>query len=131
MQSGSLRCWVEWAILGFGLPLLIAGISKAIASTTVTQHGSIEARYVWSLVGGIVAEWLVVLGVLSIAKRRGQSTKDFGTWGVGTWKAWLLAIVVAGLSIASNLRFFGTMGIPISYAFVPRGFHLLAASSPE
>jgi membrane protease YdiL (CAAX protease family) len=53
--------------------------------------------------------------------------QDFGTWGFGTWKAWVLALSLAGLSIVSNLRFFPMMGIPISYAFAPRDFHLLAA----
>jgi len=127
MRSGSLRCWLEWAILGFGLPALIASVSKVVSLIPSAQRGSVELRYVWSLVGGVLAEWLMVLAIWLLLKHRGQSLKDFGTRGFGTWKAWVLALSLAGLSIASNLRFFPMMGIPISYAFAPRGFHLLAA----
>jgi membrane protease YdiL (CAAX protease family) len=38
-----------------------------------------------------------------------------------------LALGLAGLSILSNLRLFPRMHIPILYAFLPNGFHLLAA----
>ncbi len=38
-----------------------------------------------------------------------------------------LALGLAGLSILSNLRLFPRMHIPILYAFLPHGFHLLAA----
>ncbi len=127
MRSGSLRCWLEWAILGFGLPALIASVSKVVSLIPSAQRGSVELRYVWSLAGGVLAEWLMVLAIWLLLKHRGQSLKDFGTRGFGTWKAWVLALSLAGLSIASNLRFFPMMGIPISYAFAPRGFHLLAA----
>jgi membrane protease YdiL (CAAX protease family) len=127
MQSGSVRCWLEWAVLGFGLPALIAGISKVFTLMPSAQRGSLELRYVWSLAGGVLAEWLMVLAIWLLLKRRGQSLNDLGTRGFATWKAWVLALSLAGLSIASNLRFFPIMGIPISYAFAPHGFHLLAA----
>jgi len=50
-----------------------------------------------------------------------------GVWRVGTWSAWVLALALAVLSILSNFRLFPRMHIPISYAFVPHGFHLFAA----
>ena len=46
---------------------------------------------------------------------------------MGTWTAWTLALLIASLSIASNLRFLPRMHIPLYNAFMPRGFHLLAA----
>jgi hypothetical protein len=39
----------------------------------------------------------------------------------------VLALSLAALSIASNLRVFPRMGIAISSAFFPHGFHLFAA----
>ena len=50
-----------------------------------------------------------------------------GVWRLGTWPAWMLALSLAALSIASNLRLFPRMGIPISSAFLPHGFHLFVA----
>jgi membrane protease YdiL (CAAX protease family) len=36
-------------------------------------------------------------------------------------------VTFAAITIASNLRFFPRMGIPIHYAFAPTGFHLAAS----
>ena len=41
--------------------------------------------------------------------------------------AWVMALLFAALSIGSNLRFLPRMHIPIAYAFMPPGFHLVAA----
>ena len=60
-------------------------------------------------------------------QKSGVSFKDLGAWRVGTWAAWALALALAALSILSNLRLFPRMHIPISYAFLPHGFHLFAA----
>jgi membrane protease YdiL (CAAX protease family) len=84
-------------------------------------------RYVLSLAGGIIAEWLFVIAAWLVLKSRNQSFRDLGTWRLGNWAGWGLALLLAGLSIASNLRFLPRMGIPISYAFAPQGFHLVAA----
>jgi len=46
---------------------------------------------------------------------------------VGTWPGWVLALSRAALSIASNLRLFPRMHVPVSAAFLPHGFHLFAA----
>ena len=127
MRTGAVRCWLEWTILGFGLPALIVAMSRVVGLLPVAHSGSVEQRYVWSLAGGILAEWLMVVGLWLLLRGRKQSFSRFGTWGVGNWKSWLLALVLAGLSITSNLRFFPMMGIPVSYAFAPRGFHLLAS----
>jgi membrane protease YdiL (CAAX protease family) len=45
----------------------------------------------------------------------------------GNWAAWGLALLLAELSIGSNLRLLPRMHIPIAYAFAPQGFHLVAA----
>ena len=68
----------------------------------------------------MIAGWLLL-------KSRDQSFRDLGTWRLGNWAGWSYALLFAGLTIASNLRFLPRMGIPISYAFAPRGFHLVAA----
>jgi membrane protease YdiL (CAAX protease family) len=64
--------------------------------------------------------WLVL-------RRRGLSFYDLGVWRLGTWPAWVFALVVAGLSITSNLRFLPRVHVPISYAFLPPGLHLPTA----
>src|SRR5882724_4651739 len=52
-------------------------------------------------------------------------TSGFGAWG--NWRAWVFALFFAALSIGGNLRFLPRMNVPISSAFFPHGFHLLAA----
>jgi membrane protease YdiL (CAAX protease family) len=46
---------------------------------------------------------------------------------MGRWSAWVVALAITALSIGSSLRFLLRMNIPISYAFMPPGFHLVAA----
>ncbi len=122
------RCWLEWVLFGFGLPGLIAGASKLVQSVIpATQHGTLEQRYLLSLVGPVTAEWVFVIAVLLILKRRHESFRELGVGRWGNWGGWGFALLFAGLTIASNLRFLPRMGIPISYAFAPRGFHLAAS----
>jgi membrane protease YdiL (CAAX protease family) len=67
------------------------------------------------------ALWLVL-------RKRGSSFRDLGVWRSGTWRAWVVALGLAALSIGSNLRFLPRMHIPLSYAFFPPfGFHLFSA----
>ena len=75
----------------------------------------------------MIAERVSVLVVLLVLKRRHESFRQLGAGRWGNWAAWGLALFFAGLTIASNLRFLPRMGIPISYAFAPRGFHLVAS----
>jgi len=122
------RCWMEWAILAFALPVLIAGFSNLTSQVvTRSQIPSIEERYVVSISGGVLAEWAFVVGAWFLLRRRNETFGDLGTWRSGNWAGWSFALLFAGLSIASNLRFFPRMGIPISAAFAPRGFHMVAA----
>lgn len=122
-----LRCWLEWSILGFGLPGLIAALSALIkAGMPAAQHGTVGERYLLSLTGGVIAEWIFVIAAWLVLKNRKQSFSDLGAWRMGNWAAWSLALLVAALTIASNLRFFPRMEIPISWAFTPRGIHLVA-----
>lgn len=127
-QKSQWFCWLEWAFLGFGLPGLIAGASKLVTSAIpAAQHGTLEQRYLWSLVGPVMAEWVFVLITSLVLKPRRESFRELGAWRWGNWAAWGLALFFAGLAIASNLRFLPRMGIPISYAFAPTGFHLVAS----
>ena len=121
-------CWAEWVLLGFGLPALIAGASKLVTSIIpAAQHGTLGQRYLLSLLGPVMAEWVFVIAALLVLKRRHESFRDLGAWRGGNWAAWCVALLFAGMTIASNLRFLPRMGIPISYAFAPTGFHLVAS----
>src|SRR6267143_1968770 len=66
-------------------------------------------------------------GLWFALQSRGLSFRDLGVWGLGTWPAWVVALLLAALSIGGNLRFLPRMHIPISYAFLPHGIHLFAA----
>jgi membrane protease YdiL (CAAX protease family) len=122
------QCWLEWFALGFGLPGLIAGLSKLVAlSVPVAQTGTIGHRYLWSLAGPVIAEWVFVAVAFLGVKRRGESLREIGVWRVSNWAGWITALAFAAITIASNLRFFPRMGIPIHYAFTPTGFHLAAS----
>jgi len=121
-------CWLESLILGLGIPAAIWIISKLISfSIPAAVHGSPEQRFLLWILGGVIVEWAFVLGLWFVVRTRESSFKDLGVWRLGTWSAWAMALLFAALSIASNLRFLPRMHIPISYAFMPPGFHLLAA----
>ena len=75
----------------------------------------------------MVVEWLLVVAVWFLLRSRGSSFKAIGVWRVGTLPAWVVALAFAALSIVNNLRVLRLMHVPISYAFFPRGFHLVAA----
>jgi hypothetical protein len=122
------RCWAEWTIVSLVLPALTPLLAKLIkANVPAALHGSEPQRFLLSFAAGILSEWIVVLGVWLLLKRRGQNFKSLGTWRIGNWAAWALAISLASLSTASNLRFLPRMHIPISNAFMPHGFHLVAS----
>jgi len=128
VNHSPLRLWAEFVILGLGLPAAIWVASKLIKlSIPAATHGSPGARFLWWITGPSIAEWLFVLGVVLVLRRRRLSLKDIGVWRVGNWRAWVFALVFAALSIGGNLRFLPRMNIPISYAFFPQGFHLWAA----
>ena len=127
-SSTRSMCWLQSAILGFGLPAVIWAISKLITLfIPAALHGSVEQRFLLNISGGLLAEWLFVVALWFTLRNRGLSFSDLGVWSSGTWAGWLLALALAALSITSNLRFLPRMHIPISYAFLPRGFHLYAA----
>lgn len=122
------RCWLEWTIVSFGLPALTPLLSKLLAATVrAARYGSLPQRFLLSFAPGILAEWLFVLGVWFLLKHRNQNFASLGTWRIGNWAAWALAISLASLSTASNLRFLPRMHVPISAAFMPHGFHLAAS----
>ena len=123
-----LLCWVESLILALGIPSAIWAVSKLISlSVPAAVHGSSEQRFLLWILGGVIVEWLFVIVLWFVLRTRGYSFKDLGVWRLGRWPAWVVALLLAALSIASNLRFLPTMHIPISYAFLPPGFHLIAA----
>ena len=127
-SSGRLQCWMESLILGLGIPSAIWSLSKLIsASVPSAVHGSPEQRFFWWFIAGVVVEWLFVIGLWFVLRRRGLFFRDFGVWRLGTRAAWAVSLLLAALSIGSNLRLLPRMHVPISYAFWPHGFHLFAA----
>jgi membrane protease YdiL (CAAX protease family) len=90
-------------------------------------HGSPQQRFLLWIIGPAIAEWLFVIVLWLVLQNRGLSFRDLGVWRLGGWKAWAVALLFGALSITSNLRFLPRMHIPISYAFLPPGFHLCAA----
>jgi membrane protease YdiL (CAAX protease family) len=123
-----IACWIEFLILGLGLPATIRAISKLITlSFPASVHGSPAERFLLWVTGPAIVEWLFVIGVAFALRRQGRSFKQIGVWRIGNWPAWVLALAVAAVSILSNLRFLPRMHVPLSYAFFPRGFHLVAA----
>jgi membrane protease YdiL (CAAX protease family) len=114
--------------LALGIPAGIWVVSKVItASFPAAVHGSPEQRFFFWFSAGVIVEWFFVLGLWFVLRRRRTSFTALGVRRFGTWPAWVLALSLAALSIASNLRLFPRMGIPISSAFFPHGFHLFAA----
>jgi membrane protease YdiL (CAAX protease family) len=127
-SSGRKECWVESLVLGLGIPAAIWVVSRVIsASIPAAVHGSPEQRFFFWFSAGVIVEWLFVIGLWFVVRRRGLSFRDFGVWGLGTWPAWVMALMLAALSIGSNLRLLPRMHIPISNAFLPHGFHLFAS----
>jgi membrane protease YdiL (CAAX protease family) len=127
-SSGQFLCWAESLILGLGIPSSVWVISKLIStSIPAAVHGSPEQRFLFWLSAGVIVEWLFVVGLWFVLRLRGLSFKNIGVWRLGTWQAWVVALLFASLSIASNLRLLPRMQVPISNAFFPHGFHLAAA----
>jgi membrane protease YdiL (CAAX protease family) len=126
--SGRLQCWGESLILGLGIPSAIWAVSRLISvSIPAAVHGSPEQRFFFWLSAGVVVEWLFVVGLWFVLRHRGLSFRDLGVWRLGIWPAWFVALLLASLSIASNLRLLPRMHVPISNAFLPHGFHLFVA----
>jgi membrane protease YdiL (CAAX protease family) len=120
--------WFEAAVLGLASPAAIWAASKLITmSVPAAVQGSPAQRYLWWIAGPAVVEWCFVAGLALVMRRRGLEFRDIGVWRVGNWKAWTVALLMAAISIASNLRFLPRFNVPISYAFFPHGFHLAAA----
>jgi len=127
-SSSRVLCWVEALILGLGVPSGIWAVSRLISIyIPATVHGSPEQRFLLWILGGVIVEWSFVIMLWFLLRARRSSFRDLGVWRSGTWPAWILALLIAALSIASNLRFLPRMHIPIYYAFLPHGFHLVAA----
>jgi membrane protease YdiL (CAAX protease family) len=126
--SGRVRCWMEFLILAIGPPLAIWGVSRLVSvSIPAASHGSPEQRFlIWTSEGALVL-WPFVIILWFVLRNRGVSFRDLGVWRFGTWPAWVIALLITGFSIGSNLRFFPRIHIPISYAFLPPGLHLPAA----
>jgi uncharacterized protein len=131
VQGGPSRrflCWMECLVLGLGLPAGIWAVSTLIRlNIRAVVHGSPEQRFFLWIVAGLIVEWAFVIVLWFVLRARGSSFKDLGVWRFGTMPAWIIALLFAALSIGSNLRLLPRMHIPISYAFLPPGFHLVAA----
>jgi membrane protease YdiL (CAAX protease family) len=126
--SGRFLCWMECLILGLGLPAGIWVVSSLIRlNIPAAVHGSPEQRFFLWIVAGVIVEWVFVIVLWFVLRARGSSFKVLGVWRLGTTPAWIMALLFAAISIAGNLRLLPRMHIPISYAFLPPGFHLVAA----
>lgn len=121
-------CWFEALLLGLGIPAGIWITTKLISSSIpAATQGSSAQRFLLWILGGVIVEWAFVAAVWLLIRGRGQSFRGIGVWRFGTRAAWVVALLSAALSIGSNLRFLPRMHVPISYAFMPPGFHLMAA----
>jgi membrane protease YdiL (CAAX protease family) len=128
VRWGRLLCWVESLILGLGMPAGIWAVSRSISLyIPAAVHGSREQRFLFWILAAVIVEWSFVLVLWFVLRTRKCSFRDLGVWQMGTWPAWTLALLTAFVSIASNLRFLPRMHIPVYYAFMPHGFHLVAA----
>lgn len=126
--SGRLRCWEESLVLALGITFGIWALSKLIRlSIPAAVHGSPGQRFLLSITGVLGTEWLFVVTLWFTLRSRGSCFRDLGVWRPGTWSAWIVALGFAALSIGSNLRLLPRMHVPISCAFFPHGFHLVAA----
>ena len=66
------RCWLEWAIVSFGLPAVTPLLAKLVSATgPASRSGTVPQRFLLSFAAGIVAEWLFVLGVYVLVKPEG------------------------------------------------------------
>lgn len=123
-----VRCWIEALILGLGVPAGFWLVSKIVTSSIpAAVSGSPEQRFLLWILGGTIAEWTFIVVLWLVLRNRGSSFRDLGVWRVGTLAAWVVALFFAAVSISSNLRFLPRMHVPISSAFLPTGFHLVAA----
>src|SRR5713101_5232772 len=110
-----LRCWIESSILAFGAPATIWAVSRLIASSIpAALHGTVEQRFWFWAGAGLIQEWSFVGALWLVLRKRGSSFKELGVWRGGTLSSWIVALGIAALGIASNLRFLPRMHIPIS-----------------
>jgi membrane protease YdiL (CAAX protease family) len=123
-SSRWIQCWLEFLIVAIGVPVAIWIVSKLV-SFFIPAATSPEKRYIlW--ISGSVVQWLFVIALLFVLRSRGSSFKNLGVWRMGTWPAWIVALIFAILSIVGNFQFFHQIGLPISYASFPRGFYIIA-----
>jgi len=127
-SSGRTQCWLESLALALGSPLAIWAVSRLVpVSGPIASHASPEQRFLLWVIPGAVVLWSFVVVLWFVLRSRGLCFRDLGIWRLGTWPAWVVALLSAALSISSNLRFLPRMHVPISYAFLPPGLHLPAA----
>jgi membrane protease YdiL (CAAX protease family) len=114
--------------LSIGFPALIWVASKLVSiAFPAALHRSPGQRFLLWISGPAIVEWFSVCVLRAVLKRRNSSFRDLGVWRAGTRWAWLVALLFAAIPIIGNLRFLPRMGIPISSAFWPHGFHLAAS----
>jgi hypothetical protein len=77
-SSSRKECWVESLVLGLGIPAAIWVVSRVIsASIPAAVQGS--PVFFW-FSAGLIVEWLFVIGLWFVVRRRGLSFADFGVW---------------------------------------------------
>jgi len=72
---------VESLVLGLGIPAAIWVVSRAISAfIPAAVQGSPEQRFFFWFSAGLIVEWLFVIGLWFVVRRRGLSFADFGVW---------------------------------------------------
>src|SRR5207302_406113 len=75
--SNRTRCWVEFLILGLGVPAAIWAVSKLITvCIPAAAHGSAGQRFLLWISGRVVVEWAFVIVLAFALRGRGLSFKD-------------------------------------------------------
>lgn len=75
------QCWMDSLILAVGIPAAIWVASKVItASVPAAVHGSLEQRFFFWFSAGIIVEWLFVIGLWFVLRRRRASFASLGVW---------------------------------------------------
>jgi hypothetical protein len=88
-------------ILGLGIRSAIWAVSRVISVSIPAVQDSPQQRFFFWFSAGVVVEWLSVTGVWFVLRRHGLSFTGIGVWRLGTWPAWVVALVLATLPKSS------------------------------
>jgi membrane protease YdiL (CAAX protease family) len=113
--------------LAFGIPAASALILRLVTVTVpAATTGSVGERFLLRISGGVIVEWAFVAATWLTLRKRRSSFADLGV------ESRYMVRLDCGVDILRVVRrkqpaLLPTMGVPISSAFMPQGFHLYAA----